>query len=100
MELEGFGIAPSEKREMWQEAIEQIALMMSRSPDAGYEGKYFSMPARNVVPKPVQQPHPPMWLACSTRQTIHIAAKLGLGAITFSFIDPAGAEHWVTGSYE
>ena len=100
LELEGFGIDPSQKRDMWLEAIEQIALMMTQSPYPGYQGKYFSMPARNVVPKPVQKPHPPMWLACSTRQTIHLAAKLGLGALTFAFVDPAEATQWVTDYYE
>ncbi len=100
MELEGFGIDPTQKRAMWLEAIEQIALMMTQSPYPGYQGKFFSMPARNVVPKPVQKPHPPMWLACSTRQTIHLAAKLGLGALTFAFVDPAEAKHWVEDYYE
>src|SRR5262249_30505652 len=78
----------------------QIALMMCETPYAGYNGEYFSMPVRNVVPKPVQRPHPPMWLACSTRQTIHLAAKLGPGALTFAFIDPSEATHWVTDYYE
>ncbi len=100
IELEGFRIEPTQKRAMWLEAIEHIALMMSQSPYRGYEGKYFSMPPRNVVPKPVQKPHPPMWLACSSRQTIHLAAQLGLGALTFSFIDPSEAHHWVTDYYE
>ena len=100
IELEGFGIDPKEKGAMWQEAVAQVARMLSESPYPGYEGKYFSMPARNVIPKPVQKPHPPMWLACSTRQTIHLAAKLGLGALTFSFVDPSEAKHWVTDYYE
>lgn len=100
LELEGFRIDPTQKRDMWLEAVEQISLMMSQSPYPGFQGKYFSMPARNVVPKPAQKPHPPMWLACSTRQTIHTAAKLGLGALTFSFVDPAEAKHWVTDYYE
>jgi alkanesulfonate monooxygenase SsuD/methylene tetrahydromethanopterin reductase-like flavin-dependent oxidoreductase (luciferase family) len=100
MELEGFRIEPTQKRAMWLEAIEQIALMMSQSPYRGFDGKYFSMPARNVVPKPAQQPHPPMWLACSTRQTIHLAAQLGLGALTFSFLDPSEAKHWVADYYD
>jgi alkanesulfonate monooxygenase SsuD/methylene tetrahydromethanopterin reductase-like flavin-dependent oxidoreductase (luciferase family) len=100
MELEGFGIDPTQKRAMWLEAIEQIALMLSQSPYRGHQGTYFSMPPRNVVPKPVQKPHPPMWLACSTRQTIHLAAQLGLGALTFAFIDPAEARHWVADYYE
>jgi alkanesulfonate monooxygenase SsuD/methylene tetrahydromethanopterin reductase-like flavin-dependent oxidoreductase (luciferase family) len=58
------------------------------------------MPVRNVVPKPVQKPHPPMWVACSNRDTIHLAAQLGLGALTFAFVDPAEARHWVTDYYE
>jgi alkanesulfonate monooxygenase SsuD/methylene tetrahydromethanopterin reductase-like flavin-dependent oxidoreductase (luciferase family) len=57
------------------------------------------MPCRNVVPKPVQKPHPPMWVACSTRETIHLAAQLGLGALTFAFIDPEEAKHWVDDYY-
>src|SRR5207249_3619608 len=81
-ELAGFGVSPAEKRAMWQEAAAQVALMLSQSPYPGYDGKYFKMPPRNVVPKPVQKPHPPMWLACSSRPMIHLAAQLGLGALT------------------
>ena len=49
------------------------------------------MPPRNVVPKPVQKPHPPLWVACSRRDTIHLAAQKGIGALTFAFIDPEEA---------
>ncbi|TMA55006.1 MAG: LLM class flavin-dependent oxidoreductase, partial [Deltaproteobacteria bacterium] len=83
-----------------EEAVAQVALMLSRTPYPGYQGKYFSMPPRNVVPKPVQKPHPPMWLACSSRPMIHLAARLGLGALTFAFVDVAEARHWVTDYYE
>jgi hypothetical protein len=48
-----------------------------------------------VVPKPVQKPHPPVWVACSRRETILLAAECGIGALTFSFIDPEEAVHWV-----
>ncbi len=100
MELEGFNINPAERRAMWRETIEQVANMMVMDPYPGFEGKYFSMPVRNVVPKPVQKPHPPMWVACSNRDTIHLAAQLGLGALTFAFVDPEEAKHWVTDYYE
>ena len=63
MELGGFGIEPSEKRDMWREGVEQCANMMAMDPYPGFEGKYFSMPCRNVVPKPAQRPHPPIWVA-------------------------------------
>jgi alkanesulfonate monooxygenase SsuD/methylene tetrahydromethanopterin reductase-like flavin-dependent oxidoreductase (luciferase family) len=53
-----------------------------------------------VVPKPVQKPHPPLWLACSNRDTIRLAARLGMGALTFAFIDPSDARFWVDEYYE
>jgi len=84
-----------DKARAGQSALEQIANMMVHEPYPGFEGKYFSMPCRNVVPKPVQKPHPPLWVACSNRETIHLAARLGLGALTFAFIDPAEARKWV-----
>ena len=54
------------------------------------------MPPRNVVPKPVQKPHPPLWVACSRRDTILLAAEKGIGALSFAFIDPEEAVHWIT----
>ena len=100
IELEGYGVDPYTKRESWTEAIEQIANMMAMDPYPGFEGQFFSMPARNVVPKPVQKPHPPMWVACSNKKTIHHAARLGLGAASFTFLDPADAKQWVDEYYE
>jgi alkanesulfonate monooxygenase SsuD/methylene tetrahydromethanopterin reductase-like flavin-dependent oxidoreductase (luciferase family) len=99
-ELEGFRIDPVERRAMWRETVEQVANMLVMDPYPGFQGRYFSMPVRNVVPKPVQKPHPPLWVACSNRETIHLAAQLGLGALTFAFIDPAEAKQWVDDYYE
>jgi alkanesulfonate monooxygenase SsuD/methylene tetrahydromethanopterin reductase-like flavin-dependent oxidoreductase (luciferase family) len=94
LELGGFAIKAKEKRAMAIEAAEQIANMMVLTPYPGYEGKSFSMPCRNVLPKPVQKPHPPMWMACTNRETIRIAASLGVGALAFSFLDPEEARTW------
>ncbi|MGX1199543.1 LLM class flavin-dependent oxidoreductase [Parvibaculum sp. MBR-TMA-1.3b-4.2] len=99
MELGGFGIDPSEKRDMWREGVEQCANMMAMDPYPGFDGKYFSMPCRNVVPKPVQRPHPPIWVACSNRETIKLAARLGIGALTFAFVDTEEAKKWVDDYY-
>jgi alkanesulfonate monooxygenase SsuD/methylene tetrahydromethanopterin reductase-like flavin-dependent oxidoreductase (luciferase family) len=73
--------------------------MLAMDPYPGFEGKYFSMPCRNIVPKPVQKPHPPIWVACSNRETIKMAARLGIGALTFAFVDPLEARHWVDEYY-
>ena len=94
LELGGFGIPAKTKRAMSLEAAEQIANMMVMTPYPGYEGESFSMPCRNVLPKPMQKPHPPMWIACTNRDTIKVAAQNGLGALAFSFVDPEEAKAW------
>ena len=99
-ELGGFNIPVNLKREQWQEALEQTCNMMVMDPYPGFEGKHFSMPCRNVLPKPVQRPHPPLWVACSNRETIKLAAKLGIGALTFAFVDPEEAKMWVDDYYK
>jgi alkanesulfonate monooxygenase SsuD/methylene tetrahydromethanopterin reductase-like flavin-dependent oxidoreductase (luciferase family) len=94
-ELGGFGIPYMDKREQWQEGLEVAIRCMTETPFGGHEGKYVNLPPRNVVPKPVQKPHPPLWVACSRRDTILLAAEHGMGALTFAFIDPEEAEQWV-----
>lgn len=100
MELGGFNVDPKCKREMWEECTRETAKMMTQSPYAGYDGKHFSMPPRNVVPKPLQTPHPPPWVACSSRDSLRFAAKHGLGALTFAFVDATEAQFWVEEYYD
>ena len=90
-ETGGFMMDPEEKTAMRQEATEQAANMLAMSPYPGFSGRHFKMPCRNLVPKPVQRPHPPMWVACSRRETIHRAARHGLGALAFAFVEPEQA---------
>ena len=99
-ELGGFKVPMAEKRDHWRETVEQVCNMMAMDPYPGYEGQFFSMPCRNVVPKPMQKPHPPLWVACSNRETIHLAARLGMGALTFAFVDPEEAKRWVGEYYD
>lgn len=99
LELGGYRVPVEKKREMWRESVEQCLNMMAMNPYPGFKGEYFEMPCRNVVPKPVQRPHPPVWVACSNRETIKLAARLGIGALTFSFVDPKEAKQWVDDYY-
>jgi alkanesulfonate monooxygenase SsuD/methylene tetrahydromethanopterin reductase-like flavin-dependent oxidoreductase (luciferase family) len=94
-ELEGFGVDRETKREQWEEMLPVVARMMVEEPFAGVEGRFLSMPPRNVVPKPLQKPHPPLWVACSRRETIRVAAQKGIGALSFSFVEPEEAKPWV-----
>ena len=94
LELHGFGVPTREKRAFSLEAAEQIANMMAMTPYPGFEGDSFSMPCRNVLPKPMQKPHPPLWMACTNRDTIRVAASKGVGALAFSFVNPEEARAW------
>src|SRR5919202_1031206 len=98
-ELEGFGVERETKREQWAEALDAVTRMFVEEPFAGYDGRWVRMPPRNVVPKPKQRPHPPLWVACSRRETILMAARKGLGALSFSFVEPEQAKEWVDEYY-
>lgn len=98
-ELGGFGVEATTKRQQWEEALDAVTRMFVETPFAGYDGQWLQMPPRNVVPKPLQQPHPPLWVACSRRETIHLAATKGIGALSFSFINPDEARQWVDDYY-
>jgi alkanesulfonate monooxygenase SsuD/methylene tetrahydromethanopterin reductase-like flavin-dependent oxidoreductase (luciferase family) len=98
-ELGGFGIDRQTKRDQWAEALDAVTRMFVEEPFAGYNGRFLKMPPRNVVPKPLQRPHPPLWVACSRRETIHLAATKGIGALSFSFIEPTEARQWVDDYY-
>jgi alkanesulfonate monooxygenase SsuD/methylene tetrahydromethanopterin reductase-like flavin-dependent oxidoreductase (luciferase family) len=100
LELGAFGIDVATKRRAYLEATEQIANILAMDPYPGFDGEFFSMPCRNLVPKPVQKPHPPLWVACSNRETIKLAAQLGIGALCFAFTDPSEATHWVDEYYD
>jgi alkanesulfonate monooxygenase SsuD/methylene tetrahydromethanopterin reductase-like flavin-dependent oxidoreductase (luciferase family) len=94
-ELEGFGVDRETKRAQWEEMLPVVARMMVEEPFAGVDGRFLKMPPRNVVPKPLQKPHPPLWVACSRRETIRLAAEKGIGALSFSFVEPEEAKAWV-----
>jgi alkanesulfonate monooxygenase SsuD/methylene tetrahydromethanopterin reductase-like flavin-dependent oxidoreductase (luciferase family) len=99
MELGGFGVDRELKRAQWAEALDVVTRMLVEEPFAGHRGRFLSVPPRNVVPKPRQKPHPPLWVACSRRDTILLAARCGIGALAFSFVEPEEARRWVDDYY-
>lgn len=98
-ELGGFLIDPAEKRAMWEEGLRVALRCLTEEPFTGHHGPHVTMPPRNVVPKPVQKPHPPVWVACSRRDTILLAAQKAIGALAFAFVNPEDARQWVDDYY-
>ena len=71
-ELHPFDRAFRDKREIWEDAVRCLIPMFTNE-RWEYHGEWFDFPSRNVVPKPYQKPHPPLWVACSQLETIEMA---------------------------
>ena len=97
-ELHPFNIRVRDKRDRWEEAVQAIIPMFTKT-SWEWHGQYYDFPARNVIPKPYQKPHPPLWVACSNIQTIAHAGAWGMGALGFSFVSPEAATAWVNKYY-
>ena len=82
-ELEGFGVDPHETRAMWQEAIGHVVGCWTND-EHEFDGTYWQMPRRRVLPKPVQKPHPPLFGATSSEDGHRQVGELGLGLCSFA----------------
>jgi alkanesulfonate monooxygenase SsuD/methylene tetrahydromethanopterin reductase-like flavin-dependent oxidoreductase (luciferase family) len=99
-ELGGFGIDPADKRTQWEEALEVAIRCMIEEPFTGFKGQHIEMPARNVIPKPVQKPHPPVWVACTRPSSVQMAAQKAIGALSFAYTGPGPLKDRVDGYYK
>jgi alkanesulfonate monooxygenase SsuD/methylene tetrahydromethanopterin reductase-like flavin-dependent oxidoreductase (luciferase family) len=87
-EQRGFGIEdPELTKEMVDEVLPQFKRMWTET-DYSFDGRFFSMPPRNVLPKPYTLPHPPMWIAAGNPGTFQKAARMGLGVLCFTMVSP------------
>jgi len=85
----GFGITdPDLTKAMYDEVIVEFRKMWNQTSYA-HDGTHFSMPTRNVLPKPWVKPHPPMWVAAGNPGTFEKAARMGLGVLCFTAGNPA-----------
>ncbi len=97
-ELHPFNLRYRDKREVWEDAV-RCTLPMFWNHGWEYDGKFFKFPKRAVIPKPLQKPHPPLWVACSQLETIRYSAHRGMGALCFKFVNLEAARAWVNAYY-
>ena len=93
-ELGGFRCEPDDTKEMWAEALQAIPKMWTQE-TFSWDGKFFKVPPRAVLPKPVQKPHPPLWVAVSSPETAIQAAERGIGCLGVSVGTPQEYEQRV-----
>jgi alkanesulfonate monooxygenase SsuD/methylene tetrahydromethanopterin reductase-like flavin-dependent oxidoreductase (luciferase family) len=85
----------SRTKEIWEDVIAEFPKMWMQDTYQGYEGKYWSLPPRKILPKPYVKPHPPMWYAAGNTSSYAMAARKGLGVLGFSIGDLEGLKQVV-----
>jgi alkanesulfonate monooxygenase SsuD/methylene tetrahydromethanopterin reductase-like flavin-dependent oxidoreductase (luciferase family) len=83
VEQDAFQIDPGELDSQWLEALSMIPRMW-RSDIFEWKGTHFQIPPTPIIPKPIQRPHPPIFVACSKPETVELAGKLGIGSLNFT----------------
>lgn len=83
VEMEAFGISPKETRARWEESLRIVVKALA---DGAIEadGQFYKIPRRDLVPKPVQKPHPPIWSAATSLEGSYLSGKQGVGQMHLS----------------
>ena len=79
-QLNPFGTDASQSHSMMLETLDCLPGMWTQEVFS-HEGQHWSIPPREVIPKPIQKPHPPLWMACTQEDTFQLAGELGLGCL-------------------
>ena len=82
-QLTPYGTDLEHTRGMWEEFAHVLPRIWTEE-EVSHDGEYFHIPPRQVLPKPLQKPHPPLWSACASEETTRRAGELGLGALVGS----------------
>lgn len=77
----GLGVDPRDTRDMWSESISMLPKIW-QSDEFSWEGKFWNVPPRRVLPKTYQKPHPRMYLACTSEDSFRLAAEKGIGVLS------------------
>jgi len=78
MSIVPFGIPWDKPVSRMKEAIEVLLSLWTEDP-VNYDGKFFKLRDAFIRPKPIQKPHPPLWIAANSPRTLRLTAKYGDG---------------------
>ena len=80
-QIEAFGVDATTTREQWEEGIKLLPKIWA-SDDMTYEGEFWNWKDKvTVLPKPLQKPHPPLWVAATQPDTCRMAGEMGIGLL-------------------
>ncbi len=86
-EWDTFNVDPDITKEQVNEALEILPKMWAEG-TFEWHSETFSMPERDVTPKPVQRPHPPLWVTSGSPEGFEAAGRMGLGVLGTVMLSP------------
>lgn len=86
-EWETFGVNPDTARDEVRDAMRMIPRMWTEQ-EFSWSSPTYQVPPREVVPKPVQRPHPRLWQTCGSPDSFYMAGELGVGALGTTLLSP------------
>jgi len=103
-EYRAYGVPQDEGRARFEEAADIIAKVWTND-RASHEGRFWQFEDVSVYPRPVQRPHPPMWIAGSSEASLGLAGRLGHNIMIVAHPHPPeqvrpGVDAWRAGLAE
>jgi alkanesulfonate monooxygenase SsuD/methylene tetrahydromethanopterin reductase-like flavin-dependent oxidoreductase (luciferase family) len=92
-----YHVNPAESRERFEEALRLIQMAWTEKQPFGWQGRHYQYRSVSIWPRPVQRPHPPIYMSGSSPESGEFAAKnrIGLGfAVTSLPLAIKAATHY------
>jgi alkanesulfonate monooxygenase SsuD/methylene tetrahydromethanopterin reductase-like flavin-dependent oxidoreductase (luciferase family) len=86
-EWTAFGVDADSSRAQLREALRMLPRMWTEHAFS-WKSELLEIPLRDVVPKPLQKPHPPLWQTCTSPESFTMAGELGVGALATTLLSP------------
>lgn len=89
-EFDRFGIPLAESRERFVDALQLLIKLLTET-DVSWKSKWYDFPPLTTMPRVVQKPHPPIWIAALAPEAIYSSVKFGHHVMTTPLRDPFNA---------
>jgi len=80
-EFERLQIPIEDARERFSDSLDLLVRLLSET-DVTWDSRFYKLPPTTITPRPVQQPHTPIWFAATTPETLDYAAGRGFPVLT------------------
>lgn len=98
-EWEAFEVDPATSRDQLREALQMMPKMWTQD-SFEWKSDFATIPPRNVVPKPFQQPHPPLWQTSTSPESFHMAGSMGVGVLGTTLVSPLDTLEQLLAEYD